>query len=84
MELKNLKHKICELAEDNKRNRKNIKLEKEVSDAINFIDAIEDAPVRRALKLKYIDGLTWLDVGLRMGYTSVDGVKKLVSRYLNK
>ena len=81
MELKNLKHKICELAEDNKRN---IKLEKEVSDAINFIDAIEDAPVRRALKLKYIDGLTWLDVGLRMGYTSVDGVKKLVSRYLNK
>lgn len=47
------------------------------------IEQIPDAVVRRALKLRYIDGLTWLGVSMRLGYQSEDGARKLCDRYLS-
>lgn len=49
-----------------------------------WIDEVPDVLVRRAIKLRFVDGKSWTEVSLKMGYTSPDGARKLVSRYLAK
>lgn len=47
-----------------------------------WIDDIPDSITRRAFALRYLDGLRWQDVAIRMGYDSPDGPRKLCERYL--
>lgn len=48
------------------------------------IAAIEDSLIRRALKLRYVDGLPWCAVAARMGYGSEAGPRVMCDRYLTK
>ena len=49
-----------------------------------WIESIPDSRVRRAFTLRYVDGLSWTRVAMRMGYQSPDGPRKLCARYLGK
>ena len=48
------------------------------------IEEIPDCLVRRAIKLRYVNGKSWAEVSFKMGYTSPDGARKLIDRYLKK
>lgn len=54
----------------------------ELKELAAWIDDIPDSQTRRAFRLRYVDGLPWAAVGLRMGYASPDGPRKLCERYL--
>lgn len=56
----------------------------EVKELAAWIRAIPDSVTRRAFSLRYVDGLDWLDVAVRMGYGSPDGPRKVCERYLEK
>ena len=45
-----------------------------------YLDAVEDARLRTMLRLRYVDGYTWTDVGLRIGLTS-SGVRMAIERF---
>lgn len=49
----------------------------------DFIENIEDSHIRRIISLRYIDGLQWSRVAMKMGrgYTE-DSVRMSVNRYL--
>lgn len=55
-----------------------------LADLIDWIDQIDDSQTRRAFRLRYVDGLSWLAVGLRLGYGGEAGARKLCARYLEK
>lgn len=44
------------------------------------LDAVEDARLRTMLRLRYVDGYTWTDVGIRIGITS-SGVRMAIERF---
>ena len=46
----------------------------------HYLDAVEDARLRTMLRLRYVDGYTWTDVGLRIGLTS-SGVRMAIERF---
>lgn len=48
------------------------------------IEEIPDCLVRRAIKLRYVDGKSWAEVSFKMGYTSSEGARMLVNRYFEK
>lgn len=56
----------------------------ELRELAAWIDSIPDSQTRRAFRLRYVDGLGWLDVAVRMGYSSPDGPRKVCERYLEK
>lgn len=56
----------------------------ELRELAAWIDDIPDSQTRRAFRMKYVDGLPWSTVSIRMGYESLDGARKLVMRYLQK
>ena len=45
-----------------------------------YLDAVEDARLRTMLRLRYVDGYTWTDVGMRIGMTR-DGCRMFIERY---
>ena len=45
-----------------------------------WIDQIDDSLTRRAFRLRYIDGMSWLRVSSRLGYSCPDGARKLCQR----
>lgn len=45
-----------------------------------YLEAVEDARLRTMLRLRYVDGYTWTDVGLRIGLTS-SGVRMAIERF---
>lgn len=47
-----------------------------------FIDGVTDSQTRRALKLHYIDGLSWCAVAHRMHYATESGARNLCKRYI--
>lgn len=47
-----------------------------------YIDRVPDSLTRRALRLRYVDGLPWAAVAARLGYASESGARSLVERYL--
>ncbi len=51
----------------------------------DYIDGLNNVRMRRILRYRYIDGLSWHDVAKRMGrkYTA-DGCRMLVNRFLRK
>lgn len=48
------------------------------------IEEIPDCLVRRAIKLRYVDGKSWAEVSFKMGYASQEGARMLVNRYFEK
>ena len=56
--------------------------EDEIADVRSWIETVSDSMTRRALKLRYLDGLAWSDVARRMGYADESGPRKLVERLL--
>lgn len=56
----------------------------ELRELAAWIDSIPDSQTRRAFRLRYVDGLDWLCVAVRMGYGSPDGPRKVCERYLEK
>ena len=46
----------------------------------HYLEAVEDARLRTMLRLRYVDGYTWTDVGLRIGLTS-SGVRMAIERF---
>lgn len=56
----------------------------ELRELAAWIDSIPDSQTRRAFRLRYVDGLSWLAVSMRLGYTCEDGARKMIMRYLEK
>ncbi len=56
----------------------------ELRELAAWIDSIPDSQTRRAFRLRYVDGLSWLAVSMRLGYTCEDGARKIIARYLSK
>lgn len=56
-----------------------------VNGADDYINSLEDSRMRRMLRYKYIDGLSWIQVAHRMGkkYTA-DSCRKQVERFLEE
>ncbi len=55
-----------------------------IKDIRAWIYNIPDAAIRRAFSLRYLDGLSWCAVAVRMGYVSPDAPRKICDRYLGK
>ncbi len=49
----------------------------------HYLEAVEDARLRTILRLRYVDGYTFTDVGMRIGISG-DGVRKIIDRYFCK
>lgn len=50
-----------------------------------YIAAVEDSLTRQILRLRYIDGLSWTMVALRVGGSNTgDGCRMLVKRFLKQ
>lgn len=47
-----------------------------------WVEQIKDATVRRAFKLRYLDGLSWGVIARRMGYANDSGPRMLCDRHL--
>lgn len=48
------------------------------------IEEISDCLVRRAIKLRYVDGKSWAEVSFKLGYSSPSGALMLIDRYFEK
>lgn len=56
----------------------------ELRELAAWIDSIPDSQTRRAFRLRYVDGLSWLAVSMRLGYACEDGARKMIMRYFKK
>lgn len=54
----------------------------EVERVYDWIDRVDDPYVRRIFILRYVEGLTWHGVSLRLRGTSADSCRMIVQRYL--
>ncbi len=52
--------------------------EDEIAEVRGWIARQSDSMTRRALRLRYIDGLPWAEIARRMGYADESGPRKLV------
>ena len=50
---------------------------------LEFINTVSDSRIRRAMQYRYIDGLTWEEVGKRVNYDR-STLSKLVHKYLDE
>lgn len=72
--LNNYKNKLKESEE---------KIESLIEEVEEFIKGVDDSRIRRILRYKYIDRLTWRDVANRMGgLHTEESCRKAVQRYL--
>lgn len=49
-----------------------------------YISAVEDSLIREILRLRYINGLSWLQVANHIGNNTADSVRKAHDRFLLK
>lgn len=63
--------------------RKTMAIEQEV-EIEKFIKNIHNSKTRQIFEYKYIDGLSWVQIQLIMGYKHEDGPRKIHDRYLSK
>ena len=64
----------------NKYNKNATALESKLEEVETYLDGLEDARLRTILRLRYVDGYTFTDVGMRIGISG-DGVRKVIDRY---
>lgn len=50
---------------------------------LDYIDTVQDSTMRQILMLKYINGLTWDQIGREIGYSRV-GVRKKHAKFFAK
>lgn len=50
----------------------------------SWMHGIDDAVVRRAVALRYLQGLTWAQVAARMGYAGEAGPRMAVGRFVER
>ena len=50
----------------------------------NWLDEIPDSLVRQAVRLRYVEGLHWQQVAIRLGLESESTARIMVSRFLRK
>ena len=55
--------------------------EKEIEE---FIKSIDNSGLRQIFEHKYIDGLSWVQIQMAMGYKHEDTARKKHDRYLTK
>ena len=67
----------------NRYNRNATALEAKLEEVEVYLEAVEDARLRTILRLRYVDGYTFTDVGMRIGISG-DGVRKILDRYFCK
>lgn len=61
------------------------KLDEKISEIEEYINLIDDSQMRRMIKYKYIEELSWQQVAERMGGgNTADGCRMAVDRYLKK
>lgn len=61
------------------------KLDKQISEIEEYLNSIDDSQMRRMIKYKYIEELSWQQVAERMGGgNTADGCRMAVDRYLKK
>lgn len=61
------------------------KLDKQISEIEEYLNSIDDSQMRRMIKYKYIEELSWQQVAERMGGgNTADGCRKALDRYLKK
>lgn len=48
-----------------------------------WIETVPDSLTRRAFKLRYVDGLPWETVALRLGYTGESSARMLCDRFMD-
>ncbi len=59
------------------------RLKRERLEVEAFITEVEDSRIRQILTLRYMKGLTWAQVALKVGGNNTDdGVRKAASRYI--
>lgn len=63
-----------------KYNRKANELTAKLEEVEQFLDTVEDERLCTMLRLRYVDGYTWTDVGMRVGLTS-SGVRMAIERF---
>lgn len=49
-----------------------------------WIEGVRDSMARRALRMRYLDGLSWADIARRMGYAEESGPRKLVAKVVQE
>lgn len=54
------------------------------AEAIQFIESIDDAMLRAAVRGYYVEGKTWNEVADEISGTSSESLRQLVSRFINK
>ncbi len=60
-------------------------VEATINDVQVFINGIEDSHIRRIVSMRYIDGMTWRQIAMRIGGgNSEDAVRKTVERFLRQ
>lgn len=56
-----------------------------IVEAQQYIDEIEDSRIRRIMRYRYVDQLTWLQVAMRMGkHHTAESCRNAAERYLGK
>lgn len=61
------------------------KLDKQISEIEEYLNSIDDSQMRRMIKYKYIEELSWQQVAERIsGGNTADGCRMAVDRYLKK
>jgi len=56
-----------------------------VSEVEQYINSIEDCRIRRAIRFKFVDKLTWVATAKKLGGgNTADGVRKMVERFIGK
>ena len=50
---------------------------------LEFINSVSDSRIRRAMQYRYIDGLSWEEVGKRVNYDR-STLSKLVNKYIEE
>lgn len=51
----------------------------------NFVESISDIRIRRIVRMKYLQGLSWNQVAMKLGgYNTSDSVRKACKRFFEK
>lgn len=64
--------------------RKLAAYEDEIAEVRLWIDGVRDSMTRRALRLRYLDGMSWAAIAMRMGYGSESGPRMLCAREMER
>lgn len=59
-------------------------IDKKINQIEYELNYVEEAEIREIIRLKYIDGLTWIQTMYKMNYNSEDTARKKLEKFLKK